>query len=372
MGYDYPFYGTAKPFVPASIDYPKKKARRLKSMLENRTLMECQQVIAKALGWEDWHALEQAIKEQRKPSLSDEHVDDDERMRRWSTQLDAISNARIHPADIEHIVASLGLTCSTKTVKKRLADIGPWGAFMEPPTEIAEGIQAGQCAKFFCFRLSPEREAQMPPHLRLDTGGWYMSPDLGWRVVISFKEHFSKEEFDQSMDDFMENAPLLYELETGQDPFVNDIMGDPSIATRIAAAEKNPDSYFALSNFPDWAIRPGNSIESDKIDVVSAVKGRDLLRLMATKGVWPTDDPINVVWFAMNRSALRSCVFSSSQKGKMANTCISGQSGWPHPPVCRTPFKNGVFEGGEIDFGSCRGFASLVDHVSPGNEIIIP
>ena len=55
-------------FIPATIDYAKRKAKHLRSRFPQLTPGPAQQLTAKAMGHADWHALEEAVKQHRPPS----------------------------------------------------------------------------------------------------------------------------------------------------------------------------------------------------------------------------------------------------------------------------------------------------------------
>jgi ribosomal protein S18 acetylase RimI-like enzyme len=55
-------------FLPATIDYAKRKAKHLRSHYPHLTLGRAQQLTAKAMGHADWHALEEAVKQSLPPS----------------------------------------------------------------------------------------------------------------------------------------------------------------------------------------------------------------------------------------------------------------------------------------------------------------
>lgn len=368
MGYEYPSYGKAKPFVPASIEFPKKKAKQLQKMIEDLPLSTAQEAIAKALGWEDWFHLSAAIKEGREPSQPDEAIEDDERNKRWDTQFNAIHDElNLRLPDPEWIVAELGLTCSAATAKKRAAEVGPWGAYQQPPEEVAPGILFGQCAKFHCYRLSPERQARIREEWRLDCDGWYMADDHDWRVILSFPDVFGEGERQAAQERMREHHPSLYEFLTGKDSGYSQRNG--SIKKRKEWAAASPDSLFAISIFEDWTF-PKSSTQHE-ICVVSAVRGRDLIRLIDTHGVWPIDGSIPVCWFAIQTADVRKILSRADIFGRAQN-CISGLPGYEHQPVCATPYKRWVFDDDELSLAISNGYTSLVDAIAPGTFNLIP
>jgi hypothetical protein len=365
MGYEYINHGKATPYVPASMAFPKKKAKELKGMVEVPLSM-AQQAIAKALSWDDWFALECAVKEGRTPSAPDEDVSEEERLKRWSTQFNAIHETlNLRLPDPEFIVAELGLTCSRATAKKRLSDIGPWGAFQEPPREIAPGIWLGQCAKFQCYRLSPERLAAMPPQWRLDTD-WYMCDDHAWRVELAYPGAFDKDTHDQAVEQFAECQPFLYELEYGYSPYLDSVF-IPTLANRAATARNQPESWFALSVFPDWTLAE-DTIHSNRT-IVSAIRGRDLLRLIEYKGDWAALGSTEVSWYVANSGELqercRTPVPGLNPFNATA-TCLHGMLAYPHAPVCALPFKRHPFDGNELSFIACSSYEPLVGEIAEG------
>lgn len=366
MGYEYTDHGKAAPFVPASMAFPKKKAKELKGMVDV-PLSLAQQAIARALSWDDWFALECAVKEGRTPSAPDEDAPEDERLRRWSTQFNAIHETlNLRLPDPEFIVAELGLTCSKATAKKRRADIGPWGAFQEPPEEIAPGIWLGQCAKFLCYRLSPERDASMPAYWRLDTDGWYMCDDHAWRVELSFPDAFDSNTREQAIDMLAEFQPFLYELEYGKSSYLESVF-IPSLARRSSVARHRPEAWFALSVFPEWSL--SNDTQKRDRAIVSAIRGRDLLRLIECKGVWSKLEGVAVGWYATTIGDLQErcqIALPGLEPTNATATCLTGLLAYPHAPACALPFKRQPFDADELSLTSCAGYQPLVKEIAEG------
>jgi hypothetical protein len=203
MGYRYPSGGQAAPFLPATVDFAKKKAKQLQDLVPDTKLSECQEAIAEALGWADWHALAQAISAGTgKSSLPDEDVGEEEARNRWGTQLLAlVDRLNLSQLAAEPILATLALTASPQTGAARLRATGPWGRFVDTPDAIAPGIAFGVTGMYWCSRLTPERLAEMPRVLVPDTDGWFERETLGWRVVVSFPAYFSAEEVDDAWGD---------------------------------------------------------------------------------------------------------------------------------------------------------------------------
>lgn len=367
MGYEYIDHGKAAPFVPASMAFPKKKAKELKDMVDV-PLSLAQQAIAKALSWNDWFALECAVKEGRTPSAPDEDVSEDERLRRWSTQFHALHETlNLRLPDPEFVVAELALTCSKATAKKRLADIGPWGAFQEAPKEIAPGIWLGQCAKFQCYRLSPERLASMPAHWRLDTDGWYMCDDHAWRVELSFPDAFDSDTLEQATEMLAEFQPFLYELEYSKWP-EHEAVYIPTLASRASVARHRPEAWFALSVFPEWSL--SDDMQKQDRTIVSAIRGRDLLRLIESKGVWSELGGTEVGWFATTiaqvRKRCQTPLPGLEQHNAVDTTCLTGLLAYPHQPACALPFKRQPFDADELSLISCASYEPLVKEIAEG------
>lgn len=372
MGYTYFDFGQAAPFVPSSLAFPKKKAKQLRDLVDDVSLSLAQQTIAKALGWKDWFALNKAITSGQTPSLPDEDVPEDEQQKRWSTQFQAIHQGlNLRLPDPEFIVADLGLTCSRATAKKRLKDIGPWGAYQSPPKELAPGLWYGECAKFFCYRLSRELQSQIPPAWRLDTHGWYMDQDHEWRVVLSFPHLFSEKDRERAWSDMSRDQPLLYELATGKVPADRTSRLAITIAARKNVALSRPNDWFALSHFPHWSIagRSTALTSNQSLTVISAIRGKDLVRLIDNSGVWPTDNSIHVGWFAATiNDFIQRCRFPlPGLEDTSAATCISGMPGYEHPPVSPTPFKIAPFDAEELSWDTCAGYEALINTIESGS-----
>lgn len=79
-------------FVPTDIQYAKAKAKLLRKLVPaaELSLGQAQQLTAKALGHQDWHALEEALKAKTTSSLPSPLVSAAEQTMRWKTQLNAL------------------------------------------------------------------------------------------------------------------------------------------------------------------------------------------------------------------------------------------------------------------------------------------
>lgn len=355
----------ARPFVPASLAFPKKKARQLQSYFVDFPLSRAQEIIARALGWRDWHTMAQAIGKQE-PSLADEFIDEEEVLNRSSTQIQAMLDARI-PFHVEKLLADLALTCSSATAAKRLNDIGPWGTFEEPPDEKAPGIWEGCCTEeTFCYRLSPEKQAAMAWPFRRDMKGWY---DETWRVVLSFPQFFTEAEREKAIQQFEQDDPFHFEIVANAPARYWGIV--PSIAKRTATARANPDALFALAVFPDWSIhRPSSdrSIQHQDMVVVSAIRGETLLRVRADYGRWSEKSKGPIHWYGMRTQDF----YDITNPHTGASTKLSGLKGWKHPAVCELPFKQDPFAKFELIDHVCMDYECLVSAPEYGEVGPIP
>jgi len=366
MGYTYVSEQAPRPFTPGKIDFAKKKAKELQARIPDIKLAECQQAVAKALGWADWYALDQAVKRGTPASASDENTPEDEVRRRKYAQFIAFRSVlNIHFTDAEALAAELGLTCSAATAKKRVADVGPWGAFSEPPEEVAPGIVFGKCAKFHCYRLSPERQAAMHPLCRVESwDGWYMADDHDWRVVLSFPDEFPKKTVKQASVTAQENEPFIFELLSGKTPTAKSgpyVEPSTSIHELGLDAINHPDSWFALSCFQDWSF---DEDATHELIAVSAVRGRHISMLLdssrgADRGTW-LDQPVH--WFVLRSEEVLRGSFRLPLEVPAFR--LSGLSGWAIDPVAKSAVKLQIFSTAEVEFIGCLDFEQLVDRLA--------
>ncbi|MEX3983681.1 hypothetical protein AB4Y45_32385 [Paraburkholderia sp. EG287A] len=366
MGHHFDFLTGSAPFVPGSMALPKKKAKELKHMVPRLSLSKAQEVIAQAYNWLDWYSLDQAVRQGAKASLPDELVSEEEADARYGDQVSALLQARIKVTDVERLVAELGLTCSGPTARKRLADAGPWGKFQEDIIELAPGITRGLCSRYTCYRLSPERSAQIPPNRRLDTNGWYMLDDHGWRVELSFPEHFP-ERAQAAWKQFERNEPYIFELETGKEPEEQGFNFAPSLAKRSAGALAAPNAWFALTCFP-YSAFSGDISSPDGRCIVGCIRGRDLIGLMAANGLWQTQPALDVAWFGLPRETVFE-VFTLQASDW--DTRISGLRGWRLPSVAPMPFRRAPFGVMELFDGELTLPADAVDCTDVSGPVVL-
>jgi hypothetical protein len=315
--------------------------------------------------------LAEALKAGQKPSLPDEEVSTTEVAARRRTQFNALRKLCATDDDCEHLVDILSLTRSSTAEVRMMSEEGPWGFFDTVPTCIVEGVYAGTCDDVMCYRLSAKRENQMPEQYRLEQGGWYGEDDR-WRVVLSFPELFDESDIQFSTFSARFQEPLMLEQITGvatEFPFA------PGTQIRHAAAAAKPSSFFALAAFPDWVC--GTETASEVLSagsraecVVSAVKGQDLLELLARKAsTWPTQDAPSVFWFGMTMMEFSK---AADPLRPESDTCISGLLGWEHPPIDSLPYKNSLFGGMELDPTLFRGQLRQFMAFQSGVPAIIP
>lgn len=298
--------GAPAPFVPHSIFFPKKKARELQNMLrwDDAPLGACQQVIAQAMGWADWHALEQALKRRLPASLPDDQVDPLEARRRFGAQIGALQALNIASGELEHLIAQLGLTCTPETAAIRQRELGPWGGFQEAPKELAPGLLLGNCAKFSCFQLSAQRQAAMHAAARIDDfHGWYMVDDHDWRVILSFPDLFTANEVAQARDAAMVNEPVLAELITGQ---ASNSDGTRLVDVMRRRFQKAPQADFAIATFPQHGFPAHEPDSHGKLSAATRASPPDLLALCVATGEdllrclddYSASKTLQVRWFA--------------------------------------------------------------------------
>mgnify|MGYP000485185802 CR=1 FL=1 len=373
MGYSYSFENEPRPFVPGTIDFAKKKARELRKLVPSAKLSDCQQGIAKALHWESWFALEQAIKSGLKPSETDEAVGSVEANNRWVYQIGAIQkNLALYPGDAEYVVDQLGLTCSKQTAKQRQKDHGPWGRFVGDPTQIAPGIVYGECAKFRCYRLDADRIAEMPAALRLDTNGWYMCEDYGWRVELSFPDAFPAQALADAKKQ-SEQEPFVFEMLNGHLPENAHVSHSLAVCRKLAIDA--PLSWFAISAFPDWMFGEGvdRDAEHDLV-AVSALQGRELVLLLDARGGWGPREwgSASVNWLVLKSNDLYASVNQDFHVLDHAVIPLSGLQATKSQPVASHPVKQGPFCVAEFDArGGCISFNPAVSKLAWGPSIVI-
>jgi hypothetical protein len=374
MGYAFPVFPHMV-FVPKSMALPKAKAKELRAVVEGLSLSEAQRATAQALGWADWFHLEQAVKSEQPPSLLDDDLPTDEISRRGSTQRAALFALGVGPRDIEQVMAQWGLTSSRRMAETRLSAVGPWGAFQTPPEQIAPGILFGKCAKFSCYRLSPERQAAMPSYLRINEwDGWYMAEDYGYRVVLSFSELFDSTAREKAIGEMYRGSPLVCERAFGIPP---DSPPTYPLAQELRRLwEARPDEWFMLSRFETWTFINGTNPGDSSLCIVSAIEGRGMLKLLNELGVWPDDGSIAVRWLAVEQRSL--CTRSESSDIPLLSEadsglfqCLTGLEGYDHPPVAAKPFKFEPFNADELSPCISRGYRPLVTKLFPGVPALI-
>lgn len=368
MTYPESLVHSSGPFVPANLALPKKKAKKLQHHVPQLSLAKCQEAIAKAYGWSNWFSMAQAIKGGAAPSPPDELCTDETVEARQVAQFTALLDLRIAPWNVEPLVAELALTFSAQTRSELQAEIGPWGSFIEEPVELAPGILYGQCSRFSCYRLSEERQAEMPAPLRLyDTQGWYMEQDYASRVILAFPELFKKSEVENALKEFEVRQPYMFELYTGRPSTA--LLRFPSIVKRREAAYRNPASLFAIGVFPSWSFIDPTGDKDFKVLVVSAIMGSALANLIDAKGDWPLRSSPSVHWLGMQSGLLIDRVDGFLER---ADTCLSGLEAGNHLPILETPFVEAPFSEGELDWQYSLSYSTPVKNFKVGPMYLIP
>lgn len=372
MGFSYGNGDAPRPFAPAKIEFAKKKAKELCEEVTDLSLAQSQEAIARALGWADWHALDQAIKRGTPPSPPDEATEESEVQRRRVQQILVMLGLRLRYVDAEVVAAKLGLTCSAATAAARVSEVGPWGGFQEFVEEIAPGIHRGSCAKFDCYRLSADRQAAMHPLCKLEHG-WYQVDDEEWRVVLSFPNEFKPGIVELAWDQLRNSEYFLWELIQGGDAhtILEGSYGFPTIKQLMEDATANKSDWFALSVFHDWAIRNERAPDEDQQQLlaVSAVQGADLLKILDVsrgldRGTW-LDVPVR--WFALLTDDVEE-VLSETSGLCVPAFRIADLRAWDHEPVAKLPFKRQPFSTFEIELSASVGFEPTVPHISVRGE----
>jgi hypothetical protein len=99
-----------EPFVPSSINYAKSRARALRQLTPALKLSDAQELVARAFGWPDWHALAEAIKRGEEPSPMDDQVPSAVRAQRREVQRQVLGGHLGERMDIEQVLNSVQLT----------------------------------------------------------------------------------------------------------------------------------------------------------------------------------------------------------------------------------------------------------------------
>jgi hypothetical protein len=168
-----------------------------------------------------------------------------------------------------------------------------------------------------------------------------MDDDHGWRVVLSFPEHFSEEERKSARQDFAELDPFVHELVYGDSSKAIYCPYGPSIGWRRQRATANREAWFALSvkSFSSFD-RSDDGVGDQEHYVVAAVRGSELLALMDAKGVWPATNPPEVGWFGVSRYVAQRI---RGNLATQADTMVSGLPGWALPAIAEYPFVRAPF-----------------------------
>jgi len=99
-----------EPFVPRSINYAKSRAQALRELAPSLKLSAAQELVARALGWTDWHALAESIKRGARPSPMDDQVPPPIRAQRRALQGQVLGAHLGDDTEVDQALASLRLT----------------------------------------------------------------------------------------------------------------------------------------------------------------------------------------------------------------------------------------------------------------------
>lgn len=169
--------------LPAHTKDAKEMARRLCDALqfhgitsdgfnpdaEFLTLQQTQELLAKAMGHQSWRQMTTVLKEPHTPIYIDKGPDDAEE--RFTLQLARLLGFDYAHGSVFRVISTSGVGFSPKYRRAMEDNDSPWGP-IEEKEEIAPGVASITTGSHGGLLLSPERQAAMPPHLRLGHGAY--------------------------------------------------------------------------------------------------------------------------------------------------------------------------------------------------------
>jgi hypothetical protein len=184
--------------LPAHTKDAKEMARRLCDALhfhgltadglnpdaEFLTLQQTQELLAKAMGHPSWRQMTAALKQPHRPIYIDGGPED--KLTIFADQLSRLLGFNYTHGSVLRTIHTSGAGFSPKWRRAMEANDSPWGPIDEQK-EIAPGVVSVITPHHGGLLLSPERQAAMPAHLRLD-GAAYEEDGEYNLVALGFPE----------------------------------------------------------------------------------------------------------------------------------------------------------------------------------------
>lgn len=184
--------------LPAHTKDAKEMARRLCDALqihgltadcrnpeaEFLTLQQTQELLAKAMGHPSWRQMAAALKEPHRTIYIDGGSED--ALTAFATQLSGLLGFDYAHGSVLRAIHTSGAGFSPKFRRAMEDNDSPWGPIVEQE-EIAPGIVSVTTGGHGGLVLSPERQAAMPVHLRIDGAGYEEDGEYNL-VVLAFPE----------------------------------------------------------------------------------------------------------------------------------------------------------------------------------------
>lgn len=140
----------------------------------------------------------------------------------------------------------------------------PWGS-VQRYKRIADGIFSVSTASHGGFRLSPQRQAAMPPALAL-AGGWY-EEDLEYnRVILAFPDAFKPDQVESAHRTMKHWHPDAYAGWSGSPVAV----GDSHVLQERQFKAEHANDFIVTAAWGDWHA----SVPKDTVAVCAARGGR--------------------------------------------------------------------------------------------------
>lgn len=271
-------------YYSASIEVLKRKAKELSRLTDNLPLHQCHQVIAEALGFKDWHELEQVCEQRNPPSVLDDDVATEESEARMMWQIETFSRSiPVRWADAEHLWAALSLTASQHLKKHRLdRNLSPWGLIQEEEDAYPE-VRRVSTASHGGYQLSEKRQKQIPAFLRT-ANGWY-EEDSEWCRFLCVLPDIPPSIRVKAKELLKQYYPDLYEFLTG---VPTPTTWRPSLADMRRYGQAKPTSLFPIAVWSIdilWNHSWGRSnTPKPYYEVVSMISGSDLVKAIDNTG----------------------------------------------------------------------------------------
>ncbi len=121
-----------------------------------------------------------------------------------------------------------------------------WG-WSKDKTTIAPGIEFFTTSSHGGYVLSPERNEEIPDYMRNNSHCY--EEDCEWsKVVITFKQYFSEEQYQKAVKTLKDWFPEEYEIFFGE----TIKPGESYIKDMREFAESNSDNFIGFSAFGSW------------------------------------------------------------------------------------------------------------------------